>query len=67
VTGTETASATAPTIADARAGSSRSVAPAPVFVTFLTGQPKLMSTRSAPASSTIPAASAIVAGFEPKI
>src|SRR5207249_1307018 len=44
-----------------------SVAPAPVFVTFFTGHPKLMSTRSAPAASTIRAASAITAGSEPKI
>ena len=43
----------------ARSGSSSSVAPAPVFVTFRTGQPKLMSTMSAPAASTIRAASAI--------
>ena len=67
VTGTETAPATAATTAEARAGSSSIVAPAPVFVTFLTGQPKLMSTRSAPASSTMRAASAITAGSEPKI
>ena len=51
----------------ASSGSSSSVAPAPVFVTFRTGQPKLMSTMSAPAASTIRAASAIVSGLEPKI
>ena len=67
VTGTDTASATAPTIRQARSGCSSSVAPAPVFVTLRTGQPKLMSTRSAPAASTICAASAINAGSEPKI
>src|SRR5205823_4261330 len=67
VTGTETASETAATTAHARSGSSSIVAPAPVFVTFLTGQPKLMSTRSAPASSTNLAASAITEGSEPKI
>ena len=67
VTGTETASATAEITRQARSGSSSSVAPAPVFVTFLTGQPKLTSTRSAPASSTIRAASAITSGSEPKI
>ena len=66
-TGTETAFATAETTAHARTGSSSSVAPAPVFVTFLTGQPKLTSTMSAPASSTIRAASAITSGSEPKI
>jgi len=44
-----------------------SVAPAPVFVTLRTGQPKLMSTMSAPAACTIRAASAITAGSEPKI
>ena len=39
--------------------------PAPVFVTFRTGQPKLMSTRSAPAASIIRADSAIAADSEP--
>ena len=67
LTGTSTAVATASTIPQARAGSSRSVAPAPVFVTLRTGQPKLMSTRSAPAATTIRAASAIARGSEPKI
>ncbi len=67
VTGTSTAAATAPTIRQARSGSSSKVAPAPVFVTLRTGQPKLMSTMSAPASSTIRAASAITCGSEPKI
>ena len=67
LTGTSTAFATASTIAAARAGSSSRVAPAPVFVTLRTGQPKLMSTRSAPAASTMRAASAIVRGSEPKI
>ena len=62
-----TAPATAATIRVARSGSSRSVAPAPVFVTFLTGQPKLMSTMSAPAAATMRAASAITGGSEPKI
>src|SRR5207244_3374425 len=51
----------------ARRGSSSSVAPAPVFVTLLTGHPKLMSTRSAPAASTIRAASAMTVGSEPNI
>ena len=67
VTGTETAEATAETIRAARSGSSSSVAPAPVFVTLRTGQPKLMSTMSAPASSTMRAASTITSGSEPKI
>ena len=67
VTGTETASATAEITRQARSWSSSSVAPAPVLVTFFTGQPKLTSTRSAPASSTIRAASAITSGSEPKI
>ena len=62
-----TASATCSTMRQARFGSSRSVAPAPVLVTFRTGQPKLMSTRSAPAASTIRAASAITLPSEPKI
>jgi len=67
LTGSETASAIAATIRQARSGSSRSVAPAPVFVTFFTGQPKLTSTMSAPAAATIRAASAITDGSEPKI
>ncbi len=67
VTGTDTASATAETILQARSGSSSSVAPAPVLVTFRTGQPKFTSTMSAPASSTIRAASAMTPGSEPKI
>jgi hypothetical protein len=54
-------------MAHARSGSSKSVAPAPVFVTFRTGHPKLMSTMSAPAATTILAAPAITAGSEPKI
>ena len=66
-TGSGTASATASTSRHAWSGSSRSEAPAPVFVTFLTGQPKFMSTMSAPAASTIRAASAIATGSEPKI
>ena len=66
-TGMSTASATAATIRPARSGASSSVAPAPVFVTFLTGHPKLMSTMSAPAAATIRAASAIIRGSEPKI
>ncbi len=65
--GSEIAFATASTIAHARAGSSRQCAPAPVFVTLRTGQPKLMSTMSAPASSTMRAASAITPGSAPKI
>jgi hypothetical protein len=67
VTGTDTEHATASTILEARSGSSSSVAPAPVFVTLRTGQPKLMSTMSAPAASTIRAASAITGGSDPKI
>ena len=66
-TGSAVAPATASTIRAAWSGSSRSEAPAPVFVTLRTGQPKLMSTMSAPAASTIRAASAIAAGSEPKI
>ena len=66
-TGSGVAVATASTIRAAWSGSSSSEAPAPVFVTFLTGQPKLMSTMSAPAASTIRAASPIATGSEPKI
>ncbi len=67
VTGTSTASTTAVTSAQARAWSSSALAPAPVFVTLRTGQPKLMSTMSAPAATTMCAASAIGPGSEPKI
>ena len=66
-TGSGVAPATASTSRQAWSGSSRSEAPAPVFVTFLTGQPKFMSTMSAPAASTMRAASAIATGSEPKI
>ena len=44
----DVAPATASTRRQAWSGSSSSEAPAPVFVTFLTGQPKFMSTMSAP-------------------
>ena len=47
--------------------SASSVQPAPVLVTLRTGQPMLMSTRSAPASTTMRAASASSGGSEPKI
>ena len=67
VTGTGTADATASVIRQASAGSSSRWAPAPVFVTFRTGQPKFMSTTSAPAAATMRAASAIAPGSEPKI
>ena len=68
VTGTSTAPATASTMrAAASPPLASSVQPAPVFVTFLTGQPMLMSTRSAPASTTMRAASASSGGSEPKI
>ena len=63
VTGTSTALAIEATMWHASPGSSRSVAPAPVFVTLRTGQPKLMSTMSAPAATTIRADSAISAGL----
>ena len=55
------------TTRQASVASSIRCAPAPVFVTFRTGQPKFMSTMSAPAASTIRAASAIGPGSEPKI
>ena len=67
VTGVETAAATSSTIRQASRGCSSSAAPAPVAITFRTGQPKLRSTRSAPAASATRAASAISAGSEPKI
>ncbi len=65
-TGRSTAAATAATSLGARSGSSSRVAPAPVRVTFFTGQPKLRSTMSAPAAFTIRAASAIGPGSLPK-
>ena len=67
VTGTPTAAATAATTRHASSASSIRCAPAPVFVTLRTGQPKFMSTMSAPAASTIRAASAIARGSAPKI
>ncbi len=67
LTGSGDAPATASTSRHAWSGSASIEAPAPVFVTFLTGQPKLMSTMSAPAAATIRVASAIAAGSEPKI
>ena len=69
VTGTSTAPATASTSRQARSPPSVSISelPAPVFVTLRTGQPMLMSTMSAPASTTIRAARAIRSGSEPKI
>ena len=66
-TGRLVAPATASTSRQAWSGSSSSEAPAPVFVTLRTGQPKFMSTMSAPAASTIRAASIIATGSEPKI
>ena len=63
VTGTSTAPATASTTRQASASSSIRCAPAPVFVTFRTGQPKFMSTMSAPAASTMRAASAMARGL----
>jgi hypothetical protein len=68
VTGTSTAPATASTMRAACAPpSASSVQPAPVFVTLRTGQPMLMSTRSAPAATTMRAASASSGGSDPKI
>ena len=43
-----------------------SAAPAPVLQTLRTGQPMLMSIRSAPASATIAAAERITSGSWPK-
>ena len=69
VTGTSTASATASTRRHARSPPSVSISelPAPVLVTLRTGQPMLMSTMSAPASTTITAARAMRSGSDPKI
>jgi hypothetical protein len=67
VTGIETAAATASVMRAAWSPSpSIRCPPAPVFVTFLTGHPMFMSSRSAPAASTIRAASAIRSGSEPE-
>ena len=65
VTGTETASATALVIRQARSASSSSDAPDDVFVTLRTGQPMLRSTMSAPAASHMRAASAQATGSDP--
>src|SRR4051794_24536908 len=53
-------------IATALSGSSSNEAPAPVFPTFLTGQPMLMSIRSAPASRAFSAAIFMTSGSCPK-
>jgi type IV secretory pathway ATPase VirB11/archaellum biosynthesis ATPase len=66
VTGTETASATAAVMRQARSASSSSEAPEAVFVTLRTGQPMLRSTMSAPAATHMRAASAHATGSEPK-
>jgi hypothetical protein len=50
----------------ARAGSRSSAAPAPVLQTFGTGQPMLMSKRSAPAAATVAAAPRMTSGSAPK-
>ena len=66
VTGTETASTVARRMAAAARSSRISAEPAcwPT-ATFLTGQPKLMSIRSAPCPTAIRAASAMAAGSQP--
>src|SRR3989441_1242812 len=66
VTGSPLPSWAARASATARSGSSRSDAPAPVFTTFRTGQPMLMSIMSAPCSAAIAAASRITSGSCPK-
>ena len=65
VTGSPLPRAAARATATARAGSSSSAAPAPVLHTLGTGQPMLMSIRSAPAAATCSAAEAITSGSWP--
>ncbi len=65
VTGSPLPRAAARATATARAGSARSAAPAPVLHTLGTGQPMLMSIRSAPAAATVSAAEAITSGSCP--
>ena len=65
VTGTSTASTTACMIAVASASSRISAEPDALRTIFLAGQPKLMSTISAPRPATTRAASAITSGSVP--
>ena len=65
MTGRPLPRAAARATATARSGSSSSAAPAPVLQTFGTGQPMLMSIRSAPAAATRSAADAITSGSAP--
>ena len=67
VSGIRMAARTAFNIFSVSTGVFMSAAPEPVFRIFLTEQPQLMSTISAPEASTIFAASAMIAGSEPKI
>ena len=65
LTGTETAAFIAATISATRVARRSSAAPKPRFVASWIGQPRLMSTKSAPDCSAIRAASAISSGFLP--
>ena len=65
VTGTSTASTTAAIIAPARCGSRIKAEPDNLPVTFLAGQPILISIKLAPRSAQIFAASAITGGSQP--
>jgi uncharacterized membrane protein YraQ (UPF0718 family) len=65
VTGTPAFPTAAATILPAFSGEERRAAPAPPAVTFLTGQPMLMSTKSNPIRLARKAASAISPGSAP--
>ena len=65
VTGTSTASTMARSTAAVACTSRASAAPLPRPTTFLTGQPRLTSTLTAPRSTQTCAASAITAGSHP--
>ena len=65
VTGSPDPSRAARAIATAWSASCSSAAPAPVFITFGTGQPMLMSIRSAPSVATCAAAERMISGSWP--
>ena len=67
VTGTSTALTAASATRAAKSGFFISAEPSPEETTFLTGQPILISTISAPASATTFAPMAIASGLDPKI
>ena len=66
VTGSPEPSRAARATATARSGSLIIAAPAPVFITFGTGQPMLMSRIDAPTRATSAAAERMISGSWPK-